>query len=54
MEPEVVNTLLLGGITNILCQSVLIDDAMERIKELEVENLTNKPRLELLQSWTCD
>ena len=51
VEPEVVSTLLLGGITNILCQSELVDDAMERIKELEVENLTNKTRLELLESW---
>ena len=51
VEPHTVNILLLSGITNILCQSEVVDDTLERMKVLEVENLTNKTRLEFLESW---
>jgi len=51
VEPKVVNTLLLGGILNILCQSEQFDEAMDRLKALEVENVQNKFRLESLENW---
>ena len=50
VEPKVVNTLLLGGIVNILCQSEEFDDATDRVKALEVENVQNKFRLESLEN----
>ena len=51
VEPKVVNTLLLGGIANILCQSELFDNVTERVKVLEIENIENKLRLESLENW---
>jgi len=51
VDHDIVNVLLLGGITNILCQSVLLDTTIEKIKELETENLTVKVRLEALENW---
>ena len=51
VEPNVVNTLLLGGITNILCQSDEFENALERVKVLERENIENKLRLESLEHW---
>jgi len=51
VEPQVMNILLLSGITNVLCHSKVVDDAMEKVKILEVENITNKTRLDLLEDW---
>ena len=51
VEPNVVNTLLLGGIRNILCQSEEFENALERVKVLERENIENKLRLESLEHW---
>ena len=33
VDHDVVNILLLGGITNILCQSELIDITLDKVKE---------------------
>lgn len=51
IEPKIVNTLLLGGIVNILYQSEQFDNAMEKVKVLENENVANKFRLESLENW---
>ena len=51
VDPDVVNILLLGGITNILSQSELFDITLDKTKELETDNLTNKVRLEALENW---
>ena len=42
----VVSTLLLSSITNILCQSKLVDASQKKVQEIEIKNLTNKTRLE--------
>ena len=41
VETHIINILLLGGINNVLCQSEVVDDTFERVKVLEVENLTS-------------
>ena len=51
VDPQVVNTLLLGGINNILYQSDLIEETAEKVKTLEIEVLTNKARMETLENW---
>ena len=51
VETNIVNTLLLGGIVNILCQSEQLDDVFERVKVLETENVQTKFRLESLENW---
>ena len=51
VDHNVVNILLLGGITNILSQSELFDITVDKTKELDTENLTNKVRLEVLENW---
>ena len=51
VEPKVVNTLPLGGIANILCQSELFDNAMERVKVLRNQNFEIKLRLASLKNW---
>ena len=48
---NIVNTLLLGGIVNILCQIELFDDAFERVKVLGTENVQTKFRLESHENW---
>ena len=51
VETHIINILLLGGINNVLCQSEVVEDTFERVKVLEVENLTSKTRLEFLENW---
>ena len=51
VESNVVNILLLSGITNILSQSEIFDDTMEKVKVLERENMSNKMRIESLETW---
>ena len=51
VEPQIVNTLLLGGILNILSQSEQFDNAMDRVNDLENDNIQNKFRLESLENW---
>ena len=51
VEPQIVNTLLLGGILNILCQSEQFDVAMDRVNDLEKDNIQIKFRLESLENW---
>ena len=51
VDHNVVNILILGGITNILSQSELFDITVDKTKELDTDNLTNKVRLEALENW---
>ena len=50
IDPDTVNALLLGGIVNILCQSEAFEEADSRIKALEIDNISNKARMEALES----
>ena len=45
IDRDVVNTLLLGGVINILGQHDKIDEMEKRMKSIEVENETNKCRI---------
>ena len=49
--PNIVNILLLTGIRYVLCQSEEFDDALERVKVLEIQNTETKLRLESLETW---
>ena len=51
LERDVVNVLLLGGIINILNQHDRICEIEKKVKAVEVENVTNKCRIESLESW---
>ena len=48
---DVVDILLLGGISNILNQSESVDNLTKKVRDLEIENLTNATRLEALENW---
>ena len=50
-EPNIVNILLLCGIRNVLCQSEEFEEALERVKVLEIQNTKVKLRLESLETW---
>ena len=39
VDHDVVNVLLLGGISNILCQSELLDSTLDNIIELETDEV---------------
>ena len=45
------NSLLLGGIINILIQHDAIEDLNGKIRTLEEENVGNRARIESLESW---
>ena len=51
VDPKVVNTLLLGGVVNILIQSEEIEAIEQRINAMEREDLTNKAKIEYLENW---
>ena len=51
VDGDLVNTLLLGGITNILWQSETVDKLTEKAQNLEMENLTCGTRIESLENW---
>lgn len=51
VDPEVVNTLLLGGVVNILIHSEAIDDIEEKVRDLQREDCTNKAKIEYLENW---
>lgn len=51
IEKDVVSTLLLGGVINILGQHDAIIEMENRMKSLEIENTTNKSRIEALENW---
>ena len=51
VDGNLVNTLLLGGITNILWQSETVDKLTEKAQNLEMENLTSGTRIESLENW---
>ena len=51
VDPDVVSNLLLNGIINIIDQNESVEEMEERIKQLEHSDITNKARLESLESW---
>ena len=51
VDGDLVNTLLLGGITNILWQSETVDKLTEKAQNLEMESLTCGTRIESLENW---
>ena len=51
VDGDVVNTLLLGGITNILWQSETVDKLTEKTLNLEVDNATSGTRIESFENW---
>ena len=51
VDPGTLNVLVLSGIINILCQSEEIEETEEKVKILEQENITNKIKIEYLESW---
>ena len=51
VDSKVVNTLLLGGVVNILIQSEGIEAIEKRMKAMECEVLTNKTKIEYLENW---
>ena len=51
IDKDVVSILLLGGVINILGQHDTILEIENKVKSLEVENLTNKSRIESLENW---
>ena len=54
VDPNVVNTLLLGGVVNILSHSEAIDDIEESVKCLKREDCTNKAKIEYLENWVIN
>ena len=51
VDGDLVNTLLLGGVTNILWQSETVDKLTEKAQNLEMESLTSGTRIESLENW---
>ena len=51
VDSKVVNTLLLGGVVNILIQSEGIEAIEKRMKAIKCEVLTNKTKIEYLENW---
>ena len=51
VDPDVVSNLLLNGIINIIDQNECLDELEQRIKLLEHSDITNKARIESLESW---
>ena len=51
VDQEVVSNLLLGGVINILQQHDAIEEMNERITSVEQVTLTDKLRIELLETW---
>ena len=51
VDPDVVNTLLLGGIINILSQHDNLEELERKLESLEHENRTNKLRIDSLGNW---
>ena len=51
VESKTMNTLLLGGVVNILHQTEAFEAVEARAKALEQDNVTNKARIEALETW---
>ena len=51
VDPMTLNVLVLGGVVNILCQSEALEQMEEKMKTLEQENITNKVKMEYLETW---
>ena len=51
VDSACMNSLLLGGIINILIQHDAIEDLNGKIRTLEEENVGNRARIESLESW---
>ena len=54
VDPTALNILVLGGIVNILCQSEAVDQIQEKVKILEQDNVTNKVKMEYLETWVIN
>ena len=52
VDSSTVNGLILGGIINIIVQHDTIEELTAKVKDLEIENLTNRTRLESLETWS--
>ena len=51
VDPHIVYIFLLSGIQNILSQNEELDDALNKVKVLEIENTETKLRIESLETW---
>ena len=51
VNSKTMNTLLLGGIVNIIHQSEAFEAVEAWAKALEQDNVTNKARIEALETW---
>ena len=51
IDKDVVNILVLGGVVNILGQHDRIVEIENKVKALEIENITQKSRIESLENW---
>ena len=51
VEPKLVNTLLIGGVLNILNQSESMEDLEKIVKALEYKDVSNKAKIEYLENW---
>ena len=54
VDPTVVNTLLLGGVVNIIIQSEEIEAIEHRVTAMEREDITNKAKIEYLENWVIN
>ena len=51
VDPHIVDIFLLSGIQNILSQNEELDDALNKVKVLEIENTETKLRIASLETW---
>ena len=50
-DQQVVSSLLLGGIVNILIQRDVIEALEDKVDSLKIDNQTNKTRIEFIENW---
>jgi hypothetical protein len=51
LDPKLVSSLLLGGVINIINQHDALSQLELKVKDIELENLTSKTRIESLENW---
>jgi hypothetical protein len=51
IDVNAVSVLLLGGIINIINQHDMIADLEKKMKNILLENITNKIRIEMIENW---
>ena len=51
VDQQVVSSLLLGGIVNILNKHEVIDALEDEVESLKIDNQTNKARIESIENW---